>query len=64
MFDVLSESIVSCRNLWDVACSGHCAIPVTLNFDQRMPMTHSTEGQNAKRINWNLKMLDLNDSFM
>ena len=63
MFDVLSESNVSCRNLQDVACSGHCAIPVTLNFDQ-LPMTYSTEEQNAKHINWNLKMLDLNVSFM
>ena len=29
----------------------HCAITVTLNFDQ-LPMTHSIEGQKAKHINW------------
>ena len=42
--DVLSESTVDCHTLQDVACSDHCAITVTLNFDQ-LPMTHSIEGQ-------------------
>ena len=32
MSDVLSESIVDCCTLQDVACSDHCAITVTLNF--------------------------------
>ena len=51
MADVLSESSVDCHTLQDVACSDHCAITVTLNFDQ-LPMTHSIEGQKAKHINW------------
>ena len=51
MSDVLSESTVDCRALQDVACSDHCAITVTLNFDQ-LPMTHSIERQKAKHINW------------
>ena len=50
MSDVLSESTVDCHTLPDVACSDHCAITVTLNFDQ-LPMTHSIEGQKAKHIN-------------
>ena len=50
MSDVLSESTVDCRTLQDVAYSDHCAIAVTLNFDQ-LPMTHSIEGQKAKDIN-------------
>ena len=33
MSDVLSESTVDCHTLQDVACSDHCAITVTLNFD-------------------------------
>ena len=33
MFDVLSDSMVDCHTLKDVACSDHCAITVTLNFD-------------------------------
>ena len=49
--DVLSESTVECQTLQDVACSDHCAITVTLNFDQ-LPMTPSIEGQKAKHINW------------
>ena len=49
--DVLSESTVDCHTLQDVTCSDHCAITVTLNFDQ-LPMTHSIEGQKAKHINW------------
>ena len=49
--DVLSESTVDCHTLQDVACSDHCAITVTLNFDQ-LPMTHSRERQKAKHINW------------
>ena len=32
--DVLSEFTVDCRTLQDVAGSDHCAITVTLNFDQ------------------------------
>ena len=51
MPDVLSESTV--LSLQDVARSDHCAITVTLNFDQ-LPMTHSIEGQKAKHINWKL----------
>ena len=51
MSDVLSESIVDCHTLQDVAYSDHCGITVTLNFDQ-LPMTHSTEGQKAMHINW------------
>ena len=51
MSDVLSESTVDCHTLQDVACLDHCAIIVTLNFDQ-LPMTHSIEGQKAKHINW------------
>ena len=43
MSDVLSESTVESRTLQDGSCSGHCAITVTLNFDQ-LPMTHSIEG--------------------
>ena len=37
-------------SMQDVACSDHCAITVTLNFDQ-LPMIHSI-GQKAKHINW------------
>ena len=51
MSDVLSESTVDCHTFRDVACSDHCAITVTLNFDQ-LPMTHSIERQKAKHINW------------
>ena len=51
MSDVLSESTVDCHALQDVVCSDHCAITVTLNFDQ-LPMTHSIEGQKSKHINW------------
>ena len=50
MSDVLSLSTVDCRILQDVVCSDHCAITVTLNFDQ-LTMTHSIEGQKAKHIN-------------
>ena len=49
--NVLSESTVHCHTLQDVACSDHCAITVTLNFDQ-LPMTHRTEGRKGKHINW------------
>ena len=34
MSDVLSASTVDCHTIQDVACSDHCAITVTLNFDQ------------------------------
>ena len=51
MSEVLSESTVDCHTLQDVACLDHCAITVTLNFDQQ-PMTHSIEGQKGKHINW------------
>ena len=51
MSDVLSESNVDCHTLQDDAYSDHCAITVTLNFDQ-LPMTHSIQGQKAKNINW------------
>ena len=50
MSDVLSKPTVDCHTLQDVASSDHCAITVTLNFDQ-LPMTHSIEGQKAKHIN-------------
>ena len=42
----------------DVASSDHCAITVTLNFDQ-LPMTHSIEGQKAKHINWKFEDVGL-----
>ena len=45
MSDVLSESTVDCCTLLDVVCSDHCAITVTLNFDQ-LPMIHYIERQN------------------
>ena len=48
MSDVLSESTVD--TIQDVACPDHCAIAVTLNFDQ-LSMIHSIEGQKAKHIN-------------
>ena len=51
MSDVLSKSMVDCHTLQDVVCSDHCAITVTLNFDQ-LSITHSIEGQIAKHINW------------
>ena len=51
MSDILSESMVDCHALQDVACSDHCAITVTLNFDQ-LQMTLSIERQKAKHINW------------
>ena len=50
MSKVLSESMVDCHTLRGVACSDHCAITVTLNFDQ-LPITYSIEGQKAKHIN-------------
>ena len=42
MSDVLSESIVDCHTLQDVASSDHCAIAVAFNFDQ-LPVTHIIE---------------------
>ena len=42
---------VDCHILQDVGCSDHCAITVTLNFDQ-LPKTRSIEGQKAKQRNW------------
>ena len=47
MSDVLSVSTLDCRTLHDVACSDHCTITVTLNFNQ-LPMTHSIERQKMK----------------
>ena len=44
MSDVLSESTVDCHTLKDVACSDHCVIAVSYNFDQ-LPMTHTIERQ-------------------
>ena len=38
--DFQFESTVDCRTVQDVACSDHCAITVTLNFDQ-LPITHT-----------------------
>ena len=51
MSDVLSESTVDCRTLKNVACSDHCAISVTLNFDQLL-MIGNIARQTAKHINW------------
>ena len=62
MSDVLSESSVDCHTLQDVACSDHCAITVTLNFDQ-LSMTHSIEGQKAKHINWEFEDAGLKSRF-
>ena len=62
MSDVLSESTVDCNTLQDVACSDHCAITVTLNFDQ-LPMTHNIEEQKAKHINWKFKDVGLKCRF-
>ena len=59
---VLSESTVDCHTLHDVACSDHCAIRVTLNFD-KLPMTHSIEGQKAKHINWKFEYAELKCRF-
>ena len=59
MSDVLSESTVDCHTLQDVVCSDHCAITVTLNFDQ-LPMTYSIEGQKAKHINYKFEDAGLN----
>ena len=39
MSDVLSKSIVDCQTLQNVACSDHCAITVTLNFNQLPRLT-------------------------
>ena len=41
-----------------VACADHCAITVTLNFDQP-PMTHMTERQKAQHINWKFEDVGL-----
>ena len=41
------------------SCSDHCAITVTLNFDQ-LPMTHSKDWQKAKHINWKFEDVDWN----
>ena len=49
MSDVLSESMVDCHTLQDVACSDHCAITVTLNFDQ-LPMTHRIEASRSQNF--------------
>ena len=62
MSDVLSESTVDCHTPQDVACSDHCAITVTMNFDQ-LPMTHSIESQNAKHINWKFEDAGLKCQF-
>ena len=48
MSDVLSEPIVDYRTLQDVACSDHCAVTVTLNFDQ-LPMPHNVERQRPSK---------------
>ena len=62
MSDVLSESTVDCHTLQDVVCSDHCSIMVTLNFD-KLPMTHSIEGQKAKHINWKFEDAGLKCQF-
>ena len=63
MSNVLFESsTVDCHTLQDVTCSVHCAITVTLNFDQ-LPMTRSMEGQKAKRINWKFEDVGLKCQF-
>ena len=59
MSDVLFESTVDCHTLQDVACSGHCAITVVLNFDQQ-PITHTIERHKNKQVNCKSEMLDYN----
>ena len=56
MSDVLSESTVDCLTLKDAVCSDHCAITVTLNFDQ-LSMTR-TIGKQKKNKHINLKFED------
>ena len=63
MSDVLSEYTVDCHTLQDVACSNHCAIAVTFNFDQ-LPMTHTIERQKKnKHINWEFEDVGLKRKF-
>ena len=62
MSDVLSESIVDCHTLQDVACSDHCAVTVTLNLDQLL-MSHNVERQRAKQINWKFEDTQLKHRF-
>ena len=60
--NVLSESTVDCHTLQDVAYSNHCAITVTLNFNQ-LPMTHNIKGRKAKHINWKFEDAGLKYQF-
>ena len=46
---ILSESLVDCHTLQDVACSDYCAIAVAFNFDQ-LPMTHIIERPKAHKL--------------
>ena len=62
MSDVLSESLVDCHTLQDVACSDHCAIAVSFNLDQ-LPMTHTIERQKNKHINFKFEDVGLKRQF-
>ena len=62
MSDVLSESLVDCHILKDVACSDHCAVAVAFNFDQ-LPMTHIIERPKNKHINWKFEDAGLKRQF-
>ena len=61
MSDVLSESTLDCRTA-PFACSDHCAITVTFNFDQ-LQMIHSIERQKGKHINWKFEDVGLKFRF-
>ena len=62
MSDVLSESLVDCHILQDVACSDHGAIAVAFKFDQ-LPMTHSIARPKNKHINWKFDDVGLKRQF-
>ena len=62
MSDGLSESLVDCHTLQDVACSDHCAIAVAFYFDQ-LPMTHTVERPKNKHINWKFEDVGLKRQF-
>ena len=62
MSDVLSESLVDCHTLQDVARSDHCAIAVAFNFDQ-LTMTHIIENPKNKHINWKFVDIGLKRQF-
>ena len=58
MSNVLSESPVDCHTFQDGACSDHCAITVSLNFDQ-LTMTHTIEMHKNKHIHWKFEDVEL-----